>query len=105
MIRQILQLGNEILRLKSSPVEDLRSIELDSLIEDLSDTLEEAKRRFAYGRGIAAPQIGKLMRVGFIDMPRLRARNCTASNGSHSLLSSSAKTRSQYRDFVDGGLD
>jgi len=69
MIRQILQLGDENLRLKSSPVEDFRSRELDSIIEDLSDTLHEAKGRFGYGRGIAAPQIGELKRVVFIDMP------------------------------------
>jgi len=73
MIKSILQLGNEILGRKSSSIEDFRSRELDSLIEDLSDTLNEAKRRFGYGRGIAAPQIGKLKRVIFIDMPWFRA--------------------------------
>ena len=73
MIKPILQLGNKILRKKSSPVEDCRSGELDSLIEDLSDTLNEAKRRFGYGRGIAAPQIGELKRVIFIDMPHFRS--------------------------------
>jgi len=72
MIRQILQLGNEGLRQKSLPVEDFRGRELDSLIKDLSDTLHDAQRRFSYGRGIAAPQIGKLKRVIFIDMPRFR---------------------------------
>jgi len=73
MIKPILQLGNEILRKKSSPVEDFRSRELDSLIENLSDTLHDAQRRFGYGRGVAAPQIGKLERVIFIDMPRFRS--------------------------------
>lgn len=73
MIRQVLQLGNETLRQKSLPVEDFQDGELDSLVEDLSDTLKEAQRRFGYGRGIAAPQIGKLKRVVFIDMPHFRS--------------------------------
>lgn len=73
MIRPILQLGNKTLRRKSLPVEDFRDRELDSLIGDLSDTLREAQRRFGYGRGIAAPQLGKLKRVVFIDMPRFRS--------------------------------
>jgi len=73
MIRQILQLGNEDLRQRSLPVEDFRSRELDSLIEDLSDTLQDAQRRFGYGRGIAAPQIGELKRVIFVDMQRFRS--------------------------------
>ncbi len=67
MIRPILQLGNANLRKKSSPVRDFGSEDLARLIEDLSDTLEDAKKRFGYGRGIAAPQIGELKRVIFID--------------------------------------
>lgn len=68
MIRPILQLGNETLRKKSSPIEDFHSKDLENLIEDLSDTLQDAKKKHGYGRGIAAPQIGVLKRVVFIDM-------------------------------------
>ena len=68
MIRPILQLGNETLRKKSSPVKDFNSKDLENLIEDLSDTLQDAKKRFGYGRGMAAPQMGVLKRVVFIDM-------------------------------------
>ena len=73
MIRPILQLGNETLRKKSSPVEDFHSKDLENLIEDLSDTLQDAKKRYGYGRGIAAPQIGVLKRVVFIDMPDFKS--------------------------------
>ena len=69
MIKPILQLGNANLRKKSCTVRGSRSEDLARLIEDLSDTLEDAKRRFSYGRGIAAPQIGELKRVIFIDAP------------------------------------
>ncbi|MGD8505622.1 MAG: peptide deformylase [Candidatus Bathyarchaeota archaeon] len=67
MIRQVLQLGNEMLKRKSKPVEGFQSKSLESLIGDLSDTLHDAQERFGYGRGIAAPQLGKLKRVIFID--------------------------------------
>jgi len=68
MIRPILQLGNENLRKKSSPIRDFNSEGLENLAEDLYDTLQDAKTRFGYGRGIAAPQIGELKRVVFVDM-------------------------------------
>lgn len=73
MLRPILQLGNEILRRKSLPVTEFRSRALESLIEDLSDTLNEAQKRFGYGRGIAAPQLGELKRVVLIDMPSFKS--------------------------------
>ena len=73
MIRPILQLGNETLKKKSSPVKDFHSKDLENLIEDLSDTLQDAKKKFGYGRGIAAPQIEVLKRVVFIDMPGFKA--------------------------------
>jgi peptide deformylase len=46
---------------------------LDSLIEDLADTLHNAQGRFGYGRGIAAPQINVLKKVIFIDMPGFKS--------------------------------
>jgi peptide deformylase len=69
MIRPILQLGNENLRKKSLPVEDLHDEHLKRVIEDLRDTLNDARRKFGYGRGIAAPQIGELKRIIFVDTP------------------------------------
>jgi peptide deformylase len=73
MIRSIFQLGNEVLRGKSLPVTGFQSEYLDNLIEDLAETLRDAQKKFHYGRGIAAPQIGELKRVIFIDAPRLKA--------------------------------
>jgi len=73
MIRPILQLGNQILRKRSSPIKDFNSKDLENLIEDLFDTFQDAKRRFGYGRGVAAPQIGELKRVVFIDMFGLKS--------------------------------
>ena len=72
MIKPILQLGNDTLRRKSLPVKRFYTKELDRLIEDLSDTLHDAQRKYGYGRGIAAPQIGELKRIIFIDTPELK---------------------------------
>lgn len=70
-VREVLQLGNPILRERSFPVEDFS--ELSSLKEDLSDTLLHWRKSTGYGRGIAAPQIGVLKRVVFtnVDEPWL----------------------------------
>ena len=73
MIRMILQLGNPALRRKSSPITNFSNEYLERLVEDLSDTLQDAEKRFGYGRGIAAPQIGELKRVVFIDMPGFKS--------------------------------
>jgi peptide deformylase len=72
MIRPILQLGNPILRKKSMLVKDF-NWDLKCLADDLADTLTDAKRKYGYGRGIAAPQIGELKRVVFIDTPDFRS--------------------------------
>jgi peptide deformylase len=72
MIKPILQLGNPALRKESVPVQDFNR-DLKSLVDDLADTLLDAKKRFGYGRGIAAPQIGELKRVVFMDATGFKA--------------------------------
>jgi len=64
----VLQLGNPVLRERSTRVEDFS--ELHSLQEDLGDTLSHWRSTTGYGRGIAAPQIGVLKRVVFINIDR-----------------------------------
>lgn len=67
-VREVLQLGNPVLREKSARVESFS--ELHRLQEDLSDTLSYWRRTTGYGRGIAAPQIEVLNRVVFINIDR-----------------------------------
>lgn len=69
MIREILELGNPVLRTPSAPVRDPDAPEIAALVTDLLDTLHAFQRRTGYGRGIAAPQIGVLKRVVVIDIP------------------------------------
>ena len=68
-IRTVLQLGNPILREVAQPVEDPASLEIRALVDDLADTLAYWRQTTGYGRAIAAPQIGALRRVIFLQLP------------------------------------
>jgi len=68
-VRDILQLGDPILRQRSLPVGDATAPEIRDLVADLTDTLAHARATTGYGRGIAAPQIGVLQRVIFLKLP------------------------------------
>src|SRR5579864_3391504 len=68
-IRQILQLGNPLLREKCEKVSEPSAKEIRELLRDLADTLAHWRATTGYGRGIAAPQIGVLHRVIFLKLP------------------------------------
>lgn len=63
--RRILQLGDSVLRRISAPV---RTHEIDTVLNDLRDTLHEFQRSHGFGRGISAVQIGSLHRVIYIEI-------------------------------------
>ena len=65
---EILQLGNPLLWQASAYVDAPMSLRTGQLIRDLNDTLVAYRESSGYGRGIAAPQIGVLSRVIFIQM-------------------------------------
>ena len=64
-VREILHVGNPLLREVSRPVtrNELASPEVQQLIDDLIDTMHAAN-----GAGIAAPQIGELVRIATIEV-------------------------------------
>jgi peptide deformylase len=68
-IRPILQLGNPLLRQKARRVQDPAAREIHDLVTDLADTLAHWRSATGYGRGIAAPQLGVLQRVIFLQLP------------------------------------
>ncbi len=68
-VRPVLQLGNPILREESNAVADPLAREIHDLVRDLADTLSHWRAETGYGRGIAAPQLGKLKRVIFLQLP------------------------------------
>ncbi len=72
-VRQILKLGNPVLRARAAAVADPRSPEIAALVADLRDTLESIG-----GNGIAAPQIGVSLRVFLYAIPRSRLPECDA---------------------------
>ena len=68
MIRDVLQLGNPLLRQPAAPVADPGSPEVAAILADLRDTLAHWRATTGYGRGIAAPQIGVLRRIVFMNI-------------------------------------
>ena len=64
-IREILHVGNPLLREVSRPVtlDELASAEVQQLIDDMIDTM-----RATNGAGIAAPQVGELLRIATIEV-------------------------------------
>lgn len=65
--KEIVLLGNPILRKKCLPVKEIRSAETRACIADLKDTLAEFQARNGFGRGIAAPQIGSSRQIVYTD--------------------------------------
>jgi len=66
-VREILRLGNPLLRIDCAPVTSFGSGRLAEVVGDLRDTLEDFRKGHGFGRGIAAPQIGVTERVIYID--------------------------------------
>jgi len=67
MIRNILLLGDPRLYEVSTPVLPEEFAPLQSTVEDLRDTLLEFRARTGFGRAIAAPQIGVMKRLIYLD--------------------------------------
>jgi peptide deformylase len=69
-VKPILRLGNPALRKKSVPVKAVHSTAIKAAVTDLSDTLNDFRSQNGFGRGIAAPQIGVLQRIVFINVEK-----------------------------------
>ncbi len=67
MVREILQLGNPVLRERSQEVMP-GSAEAGALLADLRDTLHDFQKRNGFGRGISAVQIGRPLRLIYAEM-------------------------------------
>ena len=68
-IREVLQLGDPGLREVCARVKDPAAPDIVALATDLADTLAHWRKTTGYGRAIAAPQIGQLLRVIFLQIP------------------------------------
>lgn len=61
-IRNVVQLGDDVLRQKCLPVEEFDE-KLSKLLEDMKDTVKKEE-----GAGLAGPQVGVLRRVAVVDV-------------------------------------
>jgi peptide deformylase len=71
-IIEILKLGNPELWKACSMVKDAMGLDTKKIIRDLKDTLADFKKKNGFGRGIAAPQIGILKRIIYVDFPTVK---------------------------------
>ena len=67
-VKEILLLGNQQLWQPSETVTDIHAAATQGLVTDLADTLADFRVRNGFGRAIAAPQIGSLQRMIFVNM-------------------------------------
>jgi len=67
-VREILLLGNPVLRSSCAKVKNFPEPEVGAVIADLRDTLGAFRSGHGFGRGIAAPQIGVTRRILFIHL-------------------------------------
>ena len=67
-VRPILQLGDPRLRMVAAPVTDPASAAVAATLTDLRDTLAHWRAETTYSRGIAAPQLGVLERIVFLNI-------------------------------------
>jgi peptide deformylase len=67
-VREILLLGNEQLWQPSAAVERAGAPEVRETVTDLGETLADFRLRHGFGRAIAAPQIGRPLRIIFLNM-------------------------------------
>ena len=65
--REILLLGNPILRQQCSPVRSPSDEVTQNTIADLRETLADFRSKRGFGRGIAAPQIGSTQKIIYIN--------------------------------------
>ncbi|MHA2299107.1 MAG: peptide deformylase [Candidatus Hodarchaeales archaeon] len=67
-VKEVLLIGNHQLREKSTTVTDFGN-ELQTIIQDLKDTLIHLQETKKIGRALAAPQIGYLKKVIYFGLP------------------------------------
>jgi peptide deformylase len=68
LLDKVLKLGNPILYKVSCPVEKNELPQLESIIDELHDILMEFRSKYNAGRAIAAPQIGVLKKLIYLNI-------------------------------------
>lgn len=68
--REILKLGNRKLYEKSEEVRQEELEHIKQIVQDLHDTMMDFRKTFGVGRAIAAPQIGEMKRVLYMNIDK-----------------------------------
>jgi len=66
-IKEVLMLGNPLLRKKSFFIQNFKE-DVTEIVKDLSDTLTDLQKKKNKGRALAAPQIGYLKKIIFMQI-------------------------------------
>ncbi|MBS1487080.1 MAG: peptide deformylase [Bacteroidetes bacterium] len=67
-LADLLLLGNPLLYQAAKPVEQAELNLVKTWVSDLHNTMEEIRARYHFGRGIAAPQLGIMKRLIYINI-------------------------------------
>lgn len=67
-VRDILKLGNPKLHEVSAPIEQAELPEVETVVRDLHDTMMKFRAEWNAGRAIAAPQIGFMKRLIYMNV-------------------------------------
>lgn len=69
-IRDLLLLGNPLLNQRSEPVQRAELSAAVAVGQDLRDTMNSFREKHGWGRAIAAPQIGVLKRIAYLQVDK-----------------------------------
>ena len=69
-LNDLLQLGSPILYEKCEPVLQSELIQVKEWVADLHNVMQEIRARYNFGRAIAAPQLGILKRLIYLNIDR-----------------------------------
>lgn len=72
-IKKILELGEQRLYDKSENVSEFEWETIKAILEDLHDTMMDFRNRYNMGRAIAAPQIGVMKRIIYLNTGKAEA--------------------------------
>jgi peptide deformylase len=67
-LKDILQLGHPLLYEMCNPVLESELPLVKNWVKDLANAMSEIREKYNFGRGIAAPQLGVLKRLIYIDL-------------------------------------
>lgn len=69
-VEDILKLGDPRLYKKCDPVLQEELVYVKDWVQDLHEAMEDIRKRYGFGRGIAAPQLGIMKRLFYLNLDK-----------------------------------